>query len=345
MAAANNVGAVLGAGNPLLDISADVPEEMLAKYDVKLNNAILCEEKHLPVYKDLVDNYKVQYIAGGATQNSIRVCQWMLQEEGATSFIGCVGKDAFGEQLRKSASADGVSVHYMEDAETATGTCAVLVNSSERSLIANLAAANKYQIDHLQSAVITKVWEKARFYYIAGFFLTVSPPSIMHLAKHSLEQKKTFAMNLSAPFISQFFKEPLLAAMPYIDILFGNESEADAFGAAMGYEDKSPKAVATAIAALPKEGDKKRIAVITQGAGNTIVVVDGALTEYPVPKLDAKEIVDVNGAGDAFVGGFISQFINGRDIATCVKAGHYAAGVILRVSGTALSGKPEFVAE
>ena len=31
-------------------------------------------------------------------------------------------------------------------------------------------------------------------------------------------------MNLSAPFIAQFFKGPLMEAMPHVDILFGNES-------------------------------------------------------------------------------------------------------------------------
>lgn len=31
-------------------------------------------------------------------------------------------------------------------------------------------------------------------------------------------------MNLSAPFLSQFFKEPLMNAMPYVDIIFGNET-------------------------------------------------------------------------------------------------------------------------
>lgn len=31
-------------------------------------------------------------------------------------------------------------------------------------------------------------------------------------------------MNLSAPFISQIFHEPLMNAMPYVDIIFGNET-------------------------------------------------------------------------------------------------------------------------
>lgn len=68
-------GIVLGVGNPLLDISADVGQELLDKYGLKLNNAVLAEPAHLPLYRELVDNFKVSYIAGGATQNSIRVCQ------------------------------------------------------------------------------------------------------------------------------------------------------------------------------------------------------------------------------------------------------------------------------
>jgi len=36
-------------------------------------------------------------------------------------------------------------------------------------------------------------------------------------------------MNLAAPFLSQFFKGPLLETMPYWDILFGNETEALTF--------------------------------------------------------------------------------------------------------------------
>lgn len=52
----------------------------------------------------------MEYIAGGATQNSIRVAQWMLQIPGATSYVGCIGKDEFGEKLKDTVSKDGVHV-------------------------------------------------------------------------------------------------------------------------------------------------------------------------------------------------------------------------------------------
>ena len=84
-------------GNPLLDISADVDASVLTKYGVKLDSAILAEESHMPLYGELAAMANVQYIAGGATQNSIRVAQWMLGVGGETAYMGCVGKDKFGE--------------------------------------------------------------------------------------------------------------------------------------------------------------------------------------------------------------------------------------------------------
>lgn len=36
-------------------------------------------------------------------------------------------------------------------------------------------------------------------------------------------------MNLSAPFIPQFFKSQVDEMLPYVDVLIGNESEAQAY--------------------------------------------------------------------------------------------------------------------
>ena len=57
-------------GNPLLDISASVKTDLLTKHNLKANDAILTEEES--IFQDLLEEYKVDYIAGGATQNSIR---------------------------------------------------------------------------------------------------------------------------------------------------------------------------------------------------------------------------------------------------------------------------------
>ena len=125
MSSEDLTGALLGVCNPLLDISADVPKEFFDKYGVTLNNAILAEEQHIPMYQELIDKYPVQYIAGGAGQNSCRVASWMLGSPGVTSYFGAVGDDEHGALLEKCASNDGVLVHYQKSTKTPTGTCAV----------------------------------------------------------------------------------------------------------------------------------------------------------------------------------------------------------------------------
>merc|ERR1719160_1442011 len=100
------MSAILGMGNPLLDISDNVEASVLEKYGLEANNAILAEAKHLPLYGELAAKSTVKYVAGGATQNSIRVAQWMLQEPGMTAYFGCVGEDAYAEKMRAACKED-----------------------------------------------------------------------------------------------------------------------------------------------------------------------------------------------------------------------------------------------
>jgi len=189
-----------------------------------LGNQILAEESHLPLYKELEEKYKVEYIAGGATQNSIRVAQWMLGVPGATTYMGSVGADKYADDLRRVATSDGVNVKYYVDESTPTGTCAACILGGERSLVANLAAANNYKVDHLKQPENWAVVEAARVFYSAGFFITVSPESMLAVAQHAAATDKTYCLNLSAPFICEVppFKKTLTDLMPYVDFLASN---------------------------------------------------------------------------------------------------------------------------
>lgn len=61
------------------------------------------------------------------------------------------------------------------------------------------------------------------FIFFQGFFLTVSPPSIMEIAEYARNHEKPFVMNLSAQFLCKFFKAPMMEVLPYVDVLFGND--------------------------------------------------------------------------------------------------------------------------
>lgn len=327
----------MGMGNPLLDISSTVGQDVLDKYEVKLNDAILAEEKHMPIYEELVLKYNASFIAGGATQNSIRVAQWMLsgagKSEKSTAFMGCVGEDNFGKKLAECASADGVLVHYMKDTANPTGTCAVLVKDGERSLIAALGAANHFKPSHLETDLAKKIYETSKLCYIAGFFLTVSVESLEIVAKHYAAQNKIFAMNLSAPFIIDFFTDAVKTALPYADYVFCNETEAEAFGKKFEF-GTDLKEIALKCAAMEKVNSARpRTVVFTQGSKSTLVACNGTVTEYAVDPLSKDLLIDTNGAGDAFVGGFLAELAQDKGVKECVEAGHWAARYVIQQSG------------
>jgi len=253
-------GLILGACNPLLDISAKVGTDLLEKYNLKANSAILGDDSHLKIYDDIKRDYssEIEYIPGGSGQNALRTASWILKYTNLCTFMGCVGRDNNADIMREKAKEVGLNAIYQVDEKASTGTCAVLVTHSDRSLVAHLAAANNFTIDHFNNENNWTLVQKAKILYVTGFFFTVSPPSIMKLAKFALENNRTFAINLSAPFISQFFKDPLMEAMPYVDYVFGNEDEAQTFSKyVLNNETSDIKAIARAISNLPKLNEKK----------------------------------------------------------------------------------------
>ena len=194
------------------------------------NNAILAGDKHRDLCKDMAANFKVDYIAGGAIQNSMRVAQWFFDKPNVCTFFGAIGQDDFGKQMTQKAKEDRVNVVYMIIPDVPTGTCACLITDQgkNRSLCAYLGASQKFSIEHVRENV--QFVDRAKLFYTSGFHLIVSLDSALFLAEaaHKSPDKK-FVMNLSAPYISQFYSKQLLTMMPYTDILFGNESEAQAF--------------------------------------------------------------------------------------------------------------------
>jgi len=341
---------LFGIGNPLLDIEASVPKEFLDKFGLKPANAILAEDSHKPLYGELVEKYSpVKYVAGGACQNSIRCAQWLLKKPKATAYVGSVGKDSLAEELRKAASKDGVATFYHVEEEVSTGKCAVLITDKERSMVAHLAAAEKYKKTHFDSDAIQALVKKAEVFYVTSFFLTVSPDTLVAIGEHCNANNKPFLMNLSAPFLINFFWDKMEKMLPYIDFIFCNEVEATEFGKKQGWGEDL-KVVAQKLEAMPKNNKKRpRLVCFTQGPKPAIVAYQGKVTTFAPTALADDKIVDLNGAGDAYVGGFLARYIafrkddvlSEKQVTECMDAARYSAFEIIQVSGTTLDKEPK----
>ncbi|WWD21917.1 hypothetical protein CI109_106405 [Kwoniella shandongensis] len=325
-------------GNPLLDIQVNPQQgpKYLEKYELKSNDAILAEEKHMPIYDDIVANADVTYVAGGAAQNSARAASYVLPAK-SVAYIGSVGDDDLKNTLQKVNETEGViSAYQVQPAPARTGACAVILSGHDRSLCTTLRAAEMFTPSHLSEPTVAKYIADAKFFYIGGFFLTHGVESALEVAKAASSKGKTVVLNLSAPFIPQFFKVQLEELLPHVDVLIGNESEAAAYAEAAGMGSTPLAQVATTLAASSKSNaSRPRLVIITQGADSTLVASSSASASpgnlkptdenpktFPVSKLSDDQIVDTNGAGDMFAGGFLGALAQGKSLDECIEVGH-----------------------
>jgi sugar/nucleoside kinase (ribokinase family) len=69
--------------------------------------------------------------------------------------------------------------------------------------------------------------------------------------------------------------------------------------------------------------------IVTLGANGAILSKEGAI--YKIPCCQPSKVVDPTGAGDAFIGGFLSEYVNGENILRCACVG--AASASFAVEG------------
>lgn len=321
--------------NPLLDIQASVDTSLLSEYGLKPNDAILAEEKHLSIYQKL-ESRDAKLIAGGAAQNTARGAQYLLPSDSVV-YLGAVGDDQYAKTLDEACAQAGLATRYLRLKEHPTGRCGVCITGHDRSMVTDLAAANHYTLSHLQSPGIWALAEKAEVFYVGGYHLTVCPDAAVALGKEAAKRNVPFVFGMGAPFIPLAFGGPLEEVLGYADVVFQNETEAASWAESTGKADKSDlKAVAKAMAGLPKMNEKrKRMVVITQGTDPTLVAEggEGEVKEFKVHAIDKGEINDTNGAGDAFAGGFLAGLVEGKDLKTCVDMGMWLAAKSLRELG------------
>ncbi|KAG6817577.1 hypothetical protein H0H87_006954 [Tephrocybe sp. NHM501043] len=324
-------------GNPLLDMQVTNGEALLEKYSLNANDAILAELKHAPIYDELVKEHKVTYVAGGASQNAARGAAYILPP-GSVVYAGCVGDDNLAEELKAANKREGLDEVYQVKAGEKTGACAVVITGHHRSLVTDLRAAEKFDQSHLSSPAVAPLIDNAKFFYVEGYFLTHGISSALEISHKAALAGKTFAINLSAPFIPQFFGTQLQQILPHCDIVIGNEAEAESWGNANGSPDpKDLAAVAKQIALLPKtNSSRSRWVIFTQGAESTFVVSSAEPDSpkiFKVNPLADSEIVDTNGAGDAFAGGFLGALVAGKTLEECVEYGHTLGAMCVKQIG------------
>jgi sugar/nucleoside kinase (ribokinase family) len=79
--------------------------------------------------------------------------------------------------------------------------------------------------------------------------------------------------------------------------------------------------------------------IVTNGAKGAVLSVEG--TQYNVGACHSEVLVDPTGAGDVFIGGFLTEYIKGKESLWCGAVGSAAASFIVESIGPTYFGKKE----
>ena len=338
------INSIIAIGDPIEDITSYIEPSLIEKYGLKIGDSIFADEtstdRNLEVFKELESMATVNYVPGGSVQNTMRVLSWCLGMEHnqknkfTISMLGSIGDDEYKNRILTALEDIGVNPLLEIIKGDKTSRCGVAIYQKEKCFVTQLRASKRLSEEYIQQNMDKIMNHEAII--IEGYLLKSKFDICEKLCENFVKAKKLVVLTLSAPFIIQFFNSNLMAIANRADIIAGNMAEAKELA---GNKGETLKEIFTNIfkKLRPKEN---RLLVITDGPNGAFC----AKYDYKNDRLDSliqqfaynlkdEEIQDFNGAGDAFLRGFMSEYMKGNSVLDCLKNGIEAATVILRNVG------------
>jgi ribokinase len=279
-------------------------------------DVVATAERH-PRIGETVAGQAVLYFPGGKGANQAVAAAKL----GApTTLIGCIGKDAFGDELKAFLAAQRIDLSLVrETPEAHTGTAIITIANADNTIVV-VPGANAFVS---AADVIAPTLAKGD---IAVSQFEIPLPAIEAFFKQARTTGATTILN-PAPAIA--FDAELL---DLVDILILNESELG-FLAGTGLRDIDDNA-RFIDAARSLQAGKDQIICVTLGKRGVLALADDE------PLIIAGRVVsavDTTGAGDCFVGAVAAQLAGGKSIREAFGYANVAASICVQRMGAAPS--------
>jgi len=232
------------------------------------------------------------------------------------SMVGCVGSDAYGEELRGALLAEQIDCQAVSTVDDSSGVALIVVDDNSQNAIVIVAGAN----GALTPEVIDRFDAVLRTADVIICQLEVPDATVGHALKRGRDLGKTVILNpapASRPLPADWYAS--------IDYLIPNESEAAALS---GLPVDSLASAETAATRLIAMGAGK--VIITLGAQGSLFANGKGFEHFPAQKVKA---IDTTAAGDTFVGGFAAALATGKSEADAIRFGQVAAALSVTRAG------------
>lgn len=212
----------IGLGNALVDVLLRLEnDDVLSEIGIQKGAMDMINREQMIAIRTTLAGLPRTQTPGGSVCNTMR----SMSSLGANSgFIGKIGDDSIGGFYEDALEKAGVSSYFIKT-DGLTGSCTVMISpDGERTMGTFLGPAPTITPDEITEEMLSKY----QCIYIEGYLLVNEP-----LVRSTMEKAKKLglkvALDLSNFNIVNAFKGMLEDIIPkYVDILFSNESEAEA---------------------------------------------------------------------------------------------------------------------
>ena len=340
----SSFNSIIGIGDPIVDILSEITTNEIETYQLKLGDSIFASEdyneRNVQMYKVLESMPLVNYIPGGSVQNSIRVISWCLnnstfgRKNFKVSMLGSVGDDSYKNKIEHALFDIGVNPMLEILKDDKTSRCGVGIYKKEKLFVTQLRASKRLSEKFIEDN-LDKVLDHQAF-LIEGYIIGNKFDIVKKLCDLFCKKKKKIIITLSASFVVKTQYEKIIELGNKADIIVGSMGEAKELA---GIERDNYEDVFRNIF-MKLKPKKNRILLVTDGANGAYCAkynYEGEefdfINHYFARKIKDEEIQDLNGAGDAFLGGFLSEYMKGSSIDDSCKNGINASYVILKNVG------------
>ncbi|MEE3506581.1 ribokinase [Pseudomonas sp. 10C3] len=235
----------------------------------------------------------------------------------SVAMIGCVGDDAYGEQLRAGLLVERIDCQaVITVTDVSSGVALIVVDASSQNAIVIVAGGNGRLSPDIVAAFDAKLAEAD----VIICQLEVPMDTVAYALKRGRELGKIVILNpapASAPLPADWYS--------LIDYLIPNESEAAALS---GLPVDSLASAETAATRLLAAGATK--VIITLGAQGSLFADGQHVEHFPAPRVQA---ADTTAAGDTFVGGFAAALAQGKSEVEAIRFGQIAGALSVTRAG------------
>jgi fructokinase len=303
---------VVGVGNAIVDVIAQVDDTFIAKHELNRGAMTLVDaERAVELYDQMPPGIET---SGGSAANTIAGAASLGSR---VAYVGKVRDDQLGAVFRHDLRAAGVGYDVpLAASGPPTARCLIVVTpDAQRTMNTYLGISSVLEPDDVDEAVCAD----AGVVYCEGYLWDVESAKAA-IRKAMAATKRAggkVALTLSDGFCVDRHRAEFLSLVDeYVDVLFGNESELRSL-----YEVDD---VEVAIAAV--QGRCEVVAATLSERGSVIVTPDERLV---VPAWSTGVVVDTTGAGDQYAAGFLHGYARGLPLERCGRLGSLSAGEVI----------------